>query len=302
MPGSRCDNTGGRCESNERVNAIMMRQFRRFGGGILPEVIKRPLRGRLYGFVDSRVDLDVGVSKDGDTMLVSIGEAIKFRIREEDYDDFAFHFVHNGASVEEMHGFIEAARSARTLFDVGAHKGLFSLVFCASGAEKRAIAFEPSPVLNASLRELADLNGFGQRVTLRETAIGERSGIVTAAINADGFFSLRDDSSPDASVMQMASIDDECSRLGIQPDVLKIDIEGYEYEALKGARTLLSEKRPVVCLELHLDLLERRGVAPKAVCDELSSRGYEFFSCDGRRRAPREIYGSANAVLRFIAR
>lgn len=281
---------------------MMLRQLKRRGAALLPEAIKGPLRGRLYGYVESRVNLDARVSKEGGTMLVRIGESVKFRIREEDYDDFAFHFVHNGASVEELYGFIEAARPARTLFDVGAHKGLFSLVFCACGEEKSAVAFEPSPVLNAGLKELADLNGFGPRVTLRETAIGERSETVKAGINADGFFSLRDESAPDASSMQMSSIDDECGRLGIRPDVLKIDIEGYEYEALKGARTLLSESKPVVCLELHLDLLERRGVAPRAVCDELLSRGYEFFSCDGRGLAPRDVYDSVNAVLRFIAR
>jgi len=138
---------------------------------------------------------------------------------------------------------------------------------------------------------------------VRPQAIGDVTRAVAASVNSTGFISFENgDELSDKVEIQMTTLDDECERLGIYPDVLKIDIEGYEYEALRGATELLKSARPVICLELHLDLLEQRGINPKLICDQLTSNGYGFFSCLGQRMSPQQVYESAHAVLRLIAK
>jgi hypothetical protein len=45
----------------------------------------------------------------------------------------------------------------------------------------------------------------------------------------------------------------------VVPDIIKIDVEGFEWEVLKGARPTLREHRPVLQIEVHGDQLFRYG-------------------------------------------
>lgn len=279
----------------------MLREIRKTGAKIVPEFIKGRIRGRLYGYAPSKASFDFQAEQTNDHYIITINEQIKLRISPDALDDFSYHFVRNGASIEEMHGFIEAAQSRKILFDVGAHKGLFSLIFCASNDEGRAIAYEPSTVLRSDAERMACLNGFESRIELQAFAIGERSKSLNAVIGSSGFINFIDDAQSGDTLVQMTTLDDECDRLGVVPDLLKIDIESYEYEALKGARRLLAHK-PVLFLELHLDQLEKRGHSPREICDDLASYGYRFYSCLGKELSQRDVYDTMNAVLRFVAR
>ena len=281
----------------------MQRWVRKKGAKVVPEFIKSRIRGRLYGYRKSQADIRFDISHDEAGPVVSINNSIRIRINEEDRADFSYHFITNGASIEEMFGFIQAAKSARTLFDVGAHKGLFSLVFCACNEINRAVAYEPSPTLGAKAKHLAQINGYEARFDLQPSAIGDVSRTVPASVDSSGFINFgQGDESFDKFKIQITTIDDECERLGLSPDILKIDIEGYEYEALLGASDLLKLRKPVICLELHLDILEKRGIDPKLICDQLTKNDYHFFSCLGQQMSSQEVYGSAYAVLRLIAK
>ncbi|MCO8244771.1 MULTISPECIES: FkbM family methyltransferase [unclassified Haladaptatus] len=60
------------------------------------------------------------------------------------------------------------------------------------------------------------------------------------------------------------------------PDVVKIDIEGSEYEALTGMRETLEDAHPVVFVEVHPSYLRNRGSSANAVFDFLRTLGYEL--------------------------
>jgi hypothetical protein len=104
-----------------------------------------------------------------------------------------------------------------------------------------------------------------------------------------------------AADVEMTTVDREMEALGLVPDVIKIDVEGYEHELLRGAQRLLRTRKPVICLELHLDLLERRGISPADLIADLQSHGYHFRSCVGRPLDPFDITDSIHAILRFVA-
>lgn len=67
-------------------------------------------------------------------------------------------------------------------------------------------------------------------------------------------------------------LDDFCSEHGIHPTVIRMDIEGGEVEALRGAKDVLSESRPKLFLELHPDIVGTLQIVQ--ILEQLASNGY----------------------------
>ncbi len=59
-----------------------------------------------------------------------------------------------------------------------------------------------------------------------------------------------------------------------KPDLLKCDIEGYEYETFLGAESFLREHKPRIHLELHNQILKNRGKDPTDLIRMFNSLGY----------------------------
>lgn len=68
------------------------------------------------------------------------------------------------------------------------------------------------------------------------------------------------------------------------PTLLKMDIEGWEAKALKGATKILSEVRPVMILEVNLEMLARAGNRADEIAQILKVNNYQ--ACDLLTREP----------------
>jgi FkbM family methyltransferase len=284
------------------THLIGHRRLKALAARTLPEGLKKRVRGLLYGYRRSRVSLPAAFASDPAGSVVVVNDGIRLRFGEDDRPAVRTHFFDHGAAVEEMASFIDVARSASAFFDVGADRAIFSMVFCAMGEGRRAVAYEPSPVRLAAAAALTNLNGFSTRLALRQAALGDVHGRASGTIFADGTM-VPGSHNPEgtAADVEMTTVDREVDALGVVPDVMKIDVEGYEYEVLRGAQGLLRARKPVLCLELHLDLLDRRGIPPAEIVAMLQSHRYRFQSCVGRPLDPSDVADSVHAILRFVA-
>ena len=281
------------------------RRIRRQLARWLPERVKAPFRRRRIGFRPPTIGVPATFSSDGRGPSVLIENRVTLHFRDEDREEVTVLLQDNGESVDEMASFLSLASSARVLFDIGAAKGLFSEIFCLTDPARRAVAFEPSAALADSAAALIAVNGCESRINLRRCAVGAEAGRHTARLYAWGYVGIDvpegvDDGGTAVDV-EMTSVDREVELLGLEPDLLKIDVEGYEYEVLVGAKRLLHERKPPICLELHLDLLEKRGIEPRRVLAELESHGYRLRSCAGRPLRTADVLGNLNAVTRLVA-
>ena len=280
------------------------RFLRRVATVALPEAIKCRLRGRLYGYRPPRSTLRVVVHAASDVTVVTMDDTLILRVPTVMMPDLQFHLVENGESIDELSALLNLARDpGGLLFDVGGHVSLFAHLFCLASPQNRAVSYEPAPRLRGLAQDLRAQNGLEDRLTLNPSAIGDHTASVAGHVDPNGFMAFGDPPSP-AEVIPVAftTIDAECERLGVSPDVVKIDIEGFEDRALAGAQRLLRERRPILLLELHLDLLEQRGVSSRILVEGLTRNGYVFYGTDGRSMAPRHLYGSASAVIHCVAR
>lgn len=73
----------------------------------------------------------------------------------------------------------------------------------------------------------------------------------------------------------MATVDGEVERLGLTPSLVKVDVEGWELDVLRGAEEVLGRHRPVLLVSVHPDVLEQRGISVAEVLLYLRARGYE---------------------------
>jgi FkbM family methyltransferase len=160
-----------------------------------------------------------------------------------------------------------------TVYDIGAQAGFYTLCLSRMVGEKgRVIAFEPFADNVRNLLEHVRMNGL-RNVRIVQAAVGESSGL--RAFTTDrGECQNRIEDAAAQFLIPAVSLD---SLSLPPPDLIKMDIEGGESEALRGARRTLSEQRPLVLVALH-------GTGPARQCSAtLLSLGYRILDLAGRR-------------------
>jgi FkbM family methyltransferase len=73
----------------------------------------------------------------------------------------------------------------------------------------------------------------------------------------------------------VTTIDHFCAEHDIEPDLIKIDVDGYEGKVLRGASETLARNRPLVLLELHREKLMPAGETRQGAVAVLLSQGYK---------------------------
>jgi FkbM family methyltransferase len=148
------------------------------------------------------------------------------------------------------------ARPGDVVLDAGACFGDTAVYFAnAVGERGRVHAFDPLPAHQAVIDFNVAQNALQSRVVTVPLAVGEHS---SAPANpsqrasdsvAQPGFSLHGAAAQD---IPLVSIDDYAEQAKLQRiDFVKMDIEGYELSALKGARRSLERHRPTLAISLY---------------------------------------------------
>lgn len=136
-----------------------------------------------------------------------------------------------------------------TFWDVGANAGYHTLL--AARIASQVVAVEPDPDALRALKENLDLNG-ASNTTILNAAVSDEPGTLTLMRNPNTLKSavegLEETGTP--HTVESVTLDSLVVKLG-PPDLIKIDIEGAEVRALKGASSLLRDHRPTLLLSLH---------------------------------------------------
>ena len=180
---------------------------------------------------------------------------------------------------------LRLAGTGETALDVGANIGMnTSALALAVGPSGKVIAYEPHPTLSRGLQDTIntwrEAHGIAN-IELRQLAVSDHAG--TAALKIPIGF---DQNVGSASLVEGAAeaggktetievpvvpLDDEFAEADDRIGVMKIDIEGHESAALRGAERLLS----VGCIR---DIIfEEHAPLPTAVSRLLEAHGYQVF-------------------------
>ena len=172
--------------------------------------------------------------------------------------------------------------------DGGAHEGVYSLFAALRTAPGgRVIAFEPSARERAAWQANMDVNHC--QATLIPAALGQAEGEATLVVaqgqrsghNTLGAFVWEGVQEAHRVRVPVRSLDDVAGELGLtRLDLLKLDIEGAETAALRGAARVLHEFRPTLLLEVSPRSLAAQGSSHEELLTLLDESGYDLFSFD----------------------
>lgn len=143
-------------------------------------------------------------------------------------------------------------KTGETFWDIGANVGIISIeVAHRFGGQVNVVSFEPQPDLAFTIAASNALNQF-ERSQVFDVMLGESNGslnlyLSSHTIHASG--SPRESKSRclERTVVTIDSLVDD--GIALPPDVIKMDIEGGELSALKGAKRVLSKYQPHLIFE-----------------------------------------------------
>ena len=160
-----------------------------------------------------------------------------------------------GSYEYETQRFVQrVVRPGMTAFDVGANAGFYTLGLSRLVANQGHVwCFEPLPANLAHLTNHLKINDV-QNVTVVEAAVAEKAGF---AFFQEGDTRSTGHMTDRGTALRIAtvSLDSFIETIGRKiPDLVKIDVEGGEGDVLRGARTLLAERKTVFVVSLHNDV------------------------------------------------
>ncbi len=180
--------------------------------------------------------------------------------------------------------------------DVGANVGAVTLAVARGGLnlDLRVVCIEPSARLAQRLRANLLLNHLDDIQVLEKAAAAENGTVTLQQVAGDepnqGLSTTRaggGSHNREAVTVEALTIDSLLTdpKLAEGPLILKIDVEGAEYEVLEGARSTLLRRRPAVVFEFVATLHDDPEDAARRQSELFEETGYVLYSISDRVRS-----------------
>jgi FkbM family methyltransferase len=168
------------------------------------------------------------------------------------------------SEAQDLKVFLPLAKVSKTIVDIGANTGLYSLLVGKVAHQATTFAIEPYSVNFKRLQKNLALNKLINTVPLN-IAIGDKSDTVEFNIPMDDMISevpsmvssFPRSMFPDLlwtkTSVEMLTLDEFAQKNNLKIDLIKCDVETYEMSVFKGAHEVLSNHRPAILFESFLD-------------------------------------------------
>jgi len=170
------------------------------------------------------------------------------------------------------------------IFDVGTNIGETLLNFAKLTGEKGYVyGFEPDEENYRNVQKNISLNNF-KNIHVFNNAVSDKKETVKLSVvepHNRGMNRILEPGSDEGyqySIIEAITLDDLVAENKIERiDLVKIDIEGYEMHALKGALQMLKKFKPVLFVEIAYTRLIKLNTSPNEVMKFLEDLGYKIF-------------------------
>jgi FkbM family methyltransferase len=143
---------------------------------------------------------------------------------------------------QEMLDYIRGLGLSGTYLDVGANIGNHSVYFATNTKAERVLSFEPTPRARRLLNKFIELNTLYSKISVVPYACSDTDGEIEVV---------------ESIAQEVPPVKYQCKRIDDIVDVpvslIKMDIEGAEPFALRGAVRILKESKPIMFIEVHDD-------------------------------------------------
>jgi FkbM family methyltransferase len=178
----------------------------------------------------------------------------------------------NPPDVPEMRVWRRVLGAGSLFIDVGANVGTYTIWAAELGAE--VIALEPAADTFALLQENIALNGY--QVAARRSAAGDHCGTARFTQGRDAGNRLDPAGPAETELITIDSLITDRQVTG-----MKVDVEGFEIDVLRGAETALAEHR-IGLIQMEWNAMSELalGADRRPVAELLARHGYELYRPD----------------------
>lgn len=210
-------------------------------------------------FVDfllqAQFDLQKTSGEETDLELAEIGcHNLKIFCQSTDSNSsvvYLFGFSDNITTLDLYEKLIQKGSIA---LDIGANLGIHSLVMSAYVGDKgKVISFEPLKPIYERLVQNVKVNKI-LNVDIKNIGVSSQMGFLKFDPMIDGYNIGKGRISDDGNMeVEVATLDEVLSNYNLPVTMIKIDIEGHELEAIKGAQKVLKQYQPFLICEINHD-------------------------------------------------
>lgn len=184
--------------------------------------------------------------------------------------------------------FLSLVHDGDVVIEVGAHRGEYTVLLSnIVGPSGHVHAFEPVSSNMKALVETVRRKQHFRNTTLHECAVSDESGpaVMQLPVESSKMGALRRHENCGAWVgdvatenVRMTTLDDFMAAHNLKKvNLVKLDVEGAELLALKGASDLLSAHQPILYLEFHRIFAGSFNYDSAELADFLCTLGYSHF-------------------------
>lgn len=171
--------------------------------------------------------------------------------------------------------FLNQVKRAEIIYDIGANIGLYSLLASSINNKSKIYAFEPDERCCTIIEKSKQLNDY-KNIEILQCCIGDTNGKVELVTKGTtGHFISLATGSNNTVVKDIFTLDGLVNaRTIIPPQLIKIDIEGFESHAIRGMTGTIRKYKPIIMIEIHEQLLSRYNESKEGLLKEISTLDY----------------------------
>ncbi|MDB5150370.1 MAG: hypothetical protein JWQ57_4390 [Mucilaginibacter sp.] len=240
---------------------------------------KLPGKERLSNWLKPSEDIK-SILKNGITWLSH--EDIAIFTTADNYIEWSL--LSTGTYEDEINKLIRISlKPGNIAIDIGANIGLQSIRMAQCvGNSGHVYSFEPLNYLQNKLKRNIGLNKL-ENITLFPFALSDQAGEITYSIDEhkwnQGTFSLNDKNSGNKTQQISIKVADQLTEIQELPrvDLVKIDVEGFEFQVLKGLEATLKKHTPRIIFEYDSNYWSGTGQQISNCFSFLKTLNYDLY-------------------------
>ena len=197
---------------------------------------------------------------------------------------------------EDMAFLLHFLRSNDLFIDIGANVGAYTIL-ASSEINAKTIAIEPVPSTFKNLMDNILINNIQGKVNALNIGLGSKNGKLKFTKSFDSVNHVATENETDTIEVDIDTLDtillkEQC------PILLKIDVEGFETEVIKGAdATLLNKSLKAIIIELN-GSGQRYGYDERQIHNKLLEHGFKPYNYNPKTRQliKLETFGTHNTI------
>ena len=254
---------------------ILRKIFKKTEGAFSGKGLGRnPIVNASYKFLHSRLKSDYVVI-DGNEMFLDPQDILRLSINKI-YEEYEIEVVK------------KIIKKGDTVLDLGAHIGYYTLIFAKLVGDKgKVFAFEPEPNNFNLLKKNVEVNGY-QNVVLIPKAVSSKTGkhkLYISDERSGSYTIIETEKNQKYIEIDSVCLDDYFVEFDGKINFIKMDIEGYEGEAIKGMTSLLQKSEWIrILMEFTPYLIEEIGMRPEEYISLFNDPDWKIYVLNRRKK------------------